>query len=223
MMTEAKSQWGVIFDVDGVLVDSYEAHFESWKIMLRRHGEDMTEEQFRATFGQTNPTIFRAQYPAFDEADYDALGEEKETAYREIIREAFPEIPGAAELIGNLHEAGATLAIGSSGPPENVQAVLDVLPGSEHIAAAVNGKDVTHGKPAPEVFLKAASKINLPPERCVVVEDAPVGVEAGKAAGCKVIALTGTADALELSQADLVVDSLVGLGAAEVRALLSAE
>ncbi len=210
----------MIFDVDGVLIDSYDAHFQSWKIMLNRHGEDMTEEQFRATFGQTNPTIFRGQYPAFNEADYDALGEEKEAAYREIIREAFPEIPGAAELIGKLHEAGAVLAIGSSGPPENVQAVLDVLPGSEHIAATVNGKDVTHGKPDPEVFLKAAAKINLPPERCVVVEDAPVGVAAGKAAGCKVVALTGTADAAELSEADRVVDTLKDLTADNVRRLL---
>lgn len=223
MNNQCDNPWGVIFDVDGVLIDSYDAHFRSWKIMLNRHGEDVTEAQFRSTFGQTNPTIFRAQYPAFSPADYDALGEEKEAAYREIIREAFPEIPGAAELLGRLHEAGATLAVGSSGPPENVQAVLDVLPGSEHIVAAINGRDVSHGKPDPEVFLKAAAAIDLPPLRCVVVEDAPVGVAAGKAAGCKVLALTGTATAKELREADRVVDSFEGLTAAEIRGLLGAE
>jgi beta-phosphoglucomutase len=188
--------------------------------MLNRHGEDVTEQQFRATFGQTNPTIFRNVYPAFDPGDYDALGEEKEAAYREIIRAEFLEIPGAADLVRRLHAAGARLAIGSSGPPENVQAVLDVLPNSELISASVNGKDVRHGKPDPEVFLLAAGKINLPPARCVVFEDAPVGVAAGKAAGCKVIALTGTVGHDELSAADLVVDTLADLPAATVRDLL---
>jgi beta-phosphoglucomutase len=212
--------WGVIFDVDGVLIDSYRAHLESWRIMLRRHGHDVTEAQFRLTFGQTNPTIMRNEYPAFAPADYDALGEEKETAYREIIRAKFPEIPGASDLVKRLHAAGAKLAIGSSGPPENVQAVLDVLPGGEHIAAAVNGKDVVHGKPDPEVFLKAAERIGLDTARCVVVEDAPVGVAAGKAAGCKVVALIGTADRHELAHADLIVGSFVDLTAESVRRLL---
>jgi beta-phosphoglucomutase len=222
MMMTDNNVWGVLFDVDGVLVDSYRAHLESWQVMLRRHGQDVTEEQFRQTFGQTNPTIFRNQYPAFDPADYDALGEEKEAAYREIIRADFPEVPGAADLVRRLHDAGARLAIGSSGPPENVQAVLDVLPHSELIAASVNGKEVAHGKPDPEVFLKAAGRIGVDPSRCVVFEDAPVGVAAGKAAGCKVVALTGTAMADELAAADLVVDALADVTADQVRRLLDA-
>lgn len=199
---------GVIFDIDGVLIDSYQAHFQSWRVMLRRHGLDVTEEQFRKTFGRTNDDIFAHDFPSFRREDYAALGEEKESAYREIIRAEFPAMDGASELLTALHQAGATLAVGSSAPPENVEVVLKNLPGSEHVAAVTHGGEVARGKPDPEVFLKCASKIHLPPHRCVVVEDAPAGVSAGKAAGCNVVALTGTAPRDELAHADRIVDSL---------------
>lgn len=200
--------WGVIFDMDGVLIDSYLAHFLSWRKMLRNHGLDITEEQFAATFGRTNPDIFARLYPSVKQEQYPALAEEKEAAFREIISGDFPEMEGASELIAALHEAGAALAIGSSGPPENLEAVLSALPGGTHFMATTNGNEITRGKPDPEVFLTAARKLGLLPERCVVVEDAPAGVTAGKAAGCAVIALTGTATRDRLAGADLVVDSL---------------
>lgn len=203
-----KGPWGVIFDMDGVLIDSYRAHFLSWKRMLRNHGMDMTEQQFAATFGQTTPDILARLCPSLKPEDYAGLAEEKEAAFRHIIRSEFPEMDGAAQLIAALHKAGAILAIGSSGPPENLQTVLTLLGGGEHFAATTNGSEITHGKPHPEVFLKAASKIGVPAERCIVVEDAPAGVKAAKSAGCAVIALTGTVTREHLGGANLVVDSL---------------
>ncbi len=203
-----KDAWGVIFDMDGVLVDSYPAHFLAWQRMLPRHGLQMTEAQFAATFGQTNAEIFASLYPNLNPAEYSNLSEEKEATYREIISLDFPEMDGAAELINALHKAGAKLAIGSSGPPDNVQAVLNVLPGGEYIEATTDASDISRSKPDPEVFIKAAKKIGLPPGSCVVVEDAPVGVRAGKAAGCAVVAITGTASRQDLSEADLIVNSL---------------
>jgi beta-phosphoglucomutase len=200
--------WGVIFDMDGVLIDSYRAHFLSWRRMLRNHGLDITEEQFAATFGRRNPDILSQLYPSIQEDRYPALAEEKEAAFREIIWADFPEMDGASELIAALHNAGAALAVGSSGPPENLKTVLKELPGGTYFTAVTNGSEITHGKPDPEVFLNSARKLGLPPERCVVVEDAPAGVAAGKAAGCAVIALTGTAPPEQLANADLVVDSL---------------
>lgn len=206
--SEYKCTWGVIFDMDGVLIDSYHAHFLSWRRMLRNHGMDMTEEQFAATFGQTNPDILARLYPSVKPEDYDSLTEEKEEAFRHIITDDFPEMDGAAQLIAALHKAGAILAIGSSGPPENLRTVLSLLGGAEQFAATANGSEIAHGKPHPEVFLTAASKIGVPPERCIVVEDAPAGVKAAKSAGCAVIALTGTVTNEHLGEADLVVDSL---------------
>ena len=200
--------WGVIFDMDGVLVDSYQAHFSAWQRMLSHHGLQMTEGQFTSTFGQTNAQIFAKLYPYLNPDEYPNLSAEKEAFYREITSVDFPEMDGAAELLDALNTAGAKLAIGSSGPPENVRAVLNVLPAGEYIKATTDASDITRSKPDPEVFLKAAGKIGLPAGRCAVIEDAPAGVKAGKAAGCAVVAITGTAARQDLSEADLIVDSL---------------
>ncbi len=218
--TDARPPWGVIFDMDGVLIDSYEAHFEAWRRMLHNHGLDITEEQFAATFGQTNADIFAGLFPSLEKKRYPALGEEKEAFFRQVITRRFPGKAGASDLVRALHVAGARLAIGSSGPPENVRAVLTRLPAGSLFEATTDGSEIRHGKPHPEVFLKAAAKISLPPERCVVVEDAPVGVDAGKEAGCAVVAVTGTAPRSRLEAADLVVDSLRELDAARIRSLL---
>lgn len=200
---------GAIFDMDGVLVDSYRAHFVSWQQLADAHGLDFTEEQFASTFGKTSREIIRQFWSdRVCEDDIPQWDSQKEAFYRDILRANFPEMDGASELIRLLRADGFALAIGSSGPSENVRAVLDCLPGGALFAAAVNGHDVTHGKPAPDVFLKAAEKLALPADRCVVIEDAPVGVEAAHRAGMVVAALTGTASREQLARADLVVDSL---------------
>ena len=199
---------GVIFDMDGVLVDSYDAHFSAWQQMLSNHHLTMSRELFARTFGQTNREIFATCYPDLDATRYGRLADEKEAAYRRIISSNFPAMDGAAELVADLNQAGIRLAVGSSGPPENVRAVLRVLPGGQYFKATTDSSDVTRSKPDPEVFLKAAAKINMSPEKCVVVEDAPAGVKAGIAAGCAVVAITGTTSRAFLAQADLVVDSL---------------
>jgi beta-phosphoglucomutase len=203
-----ENAWAVIFDMDGVLVDSYQAHLAAFQRMLANYDLEMSEAQFSTIFGRTNPDIFALLYPELDRKDYARLSEEKEAAFREIIADNFPEMDGAAELIDALHGAGAILAIGSSGSPENVRTVLQMLPGGEHIKITTNAKEITHGKPDPEVFLNAAGKIGLASTACVVVEDAPAGVKAGKAAGCAVIGITGTVARRHLEGADLVIESL---------------
>ena len=205
---DSVEELGVIFDMDGVLIDSYEAHFSAWQRMLLNHGMTMSRELFSNTFGQTNTEIFSTRYPNIDPAVYRRLSDEKEAAYRGIISANFPVMDGAAELVADLKFAGITLAIGSSGPPENVCAVLNVFPGGQYFKATTDASDVTRSKPDPEVFLKAAAKINIPVQKCVVVEDAPAGVRAGIAAGCAVVAVTGTTSREFLDEADLVVDSL---------------
>lgn len=203
---------GVLFDMDGVLVDSYQAHLLSWRRLAERHGVEMTEEQFAQTFGWTSRQIIRHYWPQrVRPEDVPIWDAEKEALYREILLEDFPEMPGAGDLIASLHAAGFRMAIASSGPPENVRAVLDRLPHRERIAAAVDGMQVTRGKPDPEVFLLAAEKIDLPAARCAVIEDAPAGIEAARRAGMIAIALTGTVEAPRLADAHAIVDSLAEL------------
>ena len=204
------SELGVIFDMDGVLVDSYRAHLLSWQQSARHFGLEMTEPQFAATFGQTTPEIIRHWWPgAVDEEGAAKWDRIKEADYRDILRADFPAMDGAAELLRALHAAGFRLAIGSSGPPENVALVRELLDGAGHFDATVDARQVTHGKPHPEVFLTAARKLALAPRDCAVVEDAPAGVEAARRAGMAAIALTGTAAREKLAErAHRVVDSL---------------
>jgi beta-phosphoglucomutase len=199
----------VIFDVDGVLVDSYDAHMRSWLLMGREHGLTITEEQFASTFGQTSREIIARFWGSdLSREDAEALDARKEAIYRDLIRERFPAMDGSVELIDALADAGFRLAVGSSGPPENVELTLDCLGRASRFSAIVTGRDVTRGKPDPQVFQIAAERIGVPPARCIVVEDAPVGITAARAAGMSSVALVGTVAADRLGEADLVVRSL---------------
>jgi beta-phosphoglucomutase len=217
----APTQLAVIFDMDGVLVDSYQAHFESWQRTYGEIGIEYSESAFAADFGRTSRDILRRTLG--DELTDDRVKQldgRKEAIYREILREAFPAMDGAAELLESLAADGFRLAIGSSGPPENVALVLEQLPGAEHFAATVTGADVTRGKPDPQVFLMAAERLSVEPASCAVVEDALPGITAAKRAGMVAIGLTGTLERDELGEADAVVDSLRQLSAERIRALL---
>jgi beta-phosphoglucomutase len=211
----------VIFDADGVLVDSYDAHMRSWLLMGREHGLAITEEEFASTFGQTSREIIARFWGAgLDDAAREALDARKEAIYRDLIRKRFPAMDGAVELIDTLVDAGFRLAVGSSGPPENVELTLDRLGRRRAFVALVTGRDVTRGKPDPQVFQIAAERLGLPAARCIVVEDAPVGIAAARAAGMASVALVGTVPAERLAAADLVVGSLRELDAPRLAALL---
>jgi beta-phosphoglucomutase len=206
----------VIFDVDGVLVDSYRAHLESWQALAAGDGIALTEERFAATFGRTSRDIIRLLWAGrdLDEAAVRALDDEKEALYRRIVARDFPAMDGAGELIAALRAAGVRLAVGSSGPPENVEMALSEL-GSSSFEAAVTGRDVERGKPDPQVFLLAAERLGVAPASCVVIEDAPDGIAAARAAGMAAVALasTGRSEAdFDDVRADLVVRSLRQLG-----------
>ena len=213
----------VIFDMDGVLVDSYRAHLESWQRLARLHGRSVTEEQFAATFGRTSRENILGFWPDAGEDQIGVWDHQKEAFYRQILQESFPAMDGANELLEDLHRAGFRLAVGSSGPRENVEVVVRCLRAGKLFDAAVNGMDVDRGKPDPAIFLAAARKLGVAPADCAVVEDAPVGVQAARRAGMVAVALTGTAPAEKLREADLVVGSLRDLSAATFKSLLAGQ
>jgi beta-phosphoglucomutase family hydrolase len=217
-------QLAVIFDVDGVLTDSYDAHFQSWRRLFADIHQDFTEDQFRSTFGRTNRDIFGELYGGqMDDEEMRRLGDRKEEYYREIVAKTFTPLPGAVQLIDALDAAGFKLAVGSSGPPENIQLTLDKLGRADRFSAIVTGRDVTRGKPDPQVFQLAASRLSVPPAQCAVIEDAPQGIEAANRANMTSIAVTGTATRQKLAHARLVVDSLTELSPQQIVALIDAE
>lgn len=211
---------GVIFDMDGVLVDSYDAHLESWRMLAREIGADLTEEQFAHTFGRTSRDIMKILFDITDLNVVRKHDDRKECLYRDLIRNNIPLMPGAVALNRQLKDAGAGLAVGSSGPRENVNLICDETELRSCISARVSGADVSHGKPDPEIFLTAAAKLGLNPDRCVVIEDAPVGIQAAHAGGMKCIALRSPRSQPGIEAADLIVDSLSQVTAATLARLL---
>ena len=212
----------VLFDMDGVLVDSYRAHLESWRELAEEQGLPFSESDFERTFGRTSREVIGELWPDRT-GDAKALDERKERAYRRIIERSFPAMPGAGELVSALQAAGWKLAVASSGPPENVDFVLERLGVEGRFDAVVTGRDVQRGKPDPQVFVTAAERLGVPPERCVVVEDAPLGVAAAHAGGMRAVALLSTGrEAADFAavQPALLVRSLRELDSAGLLALL---
>jgi len=218
----------ILFDLDGTLVDSFDAHWRSWHGMCARHGVGLTHERFVRSFGMRNDRIIGMYWAEDGHAPPPAdvavrLADEKEALYREMVAEAFPAMAGGADLLERLHSAGWLLAVGTSGPPENLRVAVDGLGASRWFHAEVCGLDVAHGKPAPDIFLKAAERLGVPPARCVVVEDAVPGIEAAHAAGmpCVAICSEGHTHA-ELASAELVIDRFDDLPAEALERVVGA-
>jgi beta-phosphoglucomutase len=179
---------GVLFDMDGVLVDSYEAHLASWREMASAEGLPYDADALTRAFGRTSHEIIAALWP-HRAGEAERLADHKESLYRALVGQRFPAMPGAAELVEALRATGFGIAVASSGPPENVALAIERLGVRDSVGAVVTGRDVRRGKPDPQVFLLAAERLGLSPAECVVVEDAPVGVEAAHAARMAAVVL----------------------------------
>lgn len=214
----------VIFDVDGVLVDSFAAHEKSWIMLAHETGVTFTPHDFALTFGQTSRDIV-LQFWKVDPRDAEAiraLDDRKEHLYRGLIYAHCPIMDGAAQLIDALSTDGWRLAVGSSGPTENVDLVLDGLARRHLMSPVVTGRDVSRGKPDPEIFQRAAELAGISPDRCLVIEDAPVGIQAARAAGMKCVALLSTGrhrSDFASQPPDLIVQSLGELNSTRLASL----
>jgi beta-phosphoglucomutase len=216
---------GIIWDMDGTLVDTAELHFAAWFAVSRENHRDFTRADFAATFGHRNPEIVHYLFGnRFDEAEVARLGDRKEVLYRAAAQKGVELLPGVRSLLESLHRAGAKQAIGSSAPRANLDLILQLTGIAPFLDAVVAMEDTQRGKPDPQVFLVAAEKLGVPPARCVVVEDAVAGVQAAKAGGMKCVAVRFVGhhpeSKLKDAGADLVVNSLEEVCIADVLGLL---
>ncbi len=210
-MKATRSATPVIFDMDGVLVASGPAHHASWKAVARKHALDVSAETFTATFGRTSRDIIRLLWnrPLRDD-EVAAIDAEKERIYRELISGMVPLTIGVREMLSDLAATGCPLAVATSGPPENVALVLSEGRLQSFFRVVVTGADILNGKPAPDCFLLAAERLGVAAADCVVIEDAPSGVMAAKAAGMTAVGYTSghSATALRAAGADQIVAAL---------------
>ena len=217
---------GVLWDVDGVIIDSAEQHRAAWEALARLEGLPYSDEAFWPTFGMRNadvvPRLYQVSGPPERVA---ALGESKEEIYRELLAQEARALPGAKELMAALHAAGYRQALGSSAPERNIALIVELLGLGQWLEATVSGESVAHGKPAPDIFLAGAAKLGVAPERCLVIEDAVAGVQAAHAGGMRCLAVrrAGQPDAPGLEAAEYVADALTEVDVALVDRLLGVE
>ena len=221
MATASKADWAALFDWDGVVVDSSRLHALSWDLLAAAEGLTLPDGHFKKGFGRKNESIIPGILGwTSDAAEIRRLSLRKEEFYRQAVRQQGLELlPGVRTWLEALRAAGVPCVIGSSTVRANIDVVLDVLQVRSFFRDVISGDDVQHGKPAPDIFLRAAERAGHRPDRCVVFEDAVVGIQATRAGGMRVVAVTTTSPAAALAEADLIVDRLDQLSVAQVGAL----
>jgi HAD superfamily hydrolase (TIGR01509 family) len=218
----AGQDWGLIFDWDGVVVDSGPLHREAWELLAKECGKRLPDGHFKMGFGRKNPWILRNILGwSEDPGELDKLSRRKEELYRELVRRrGLRPLPGAVRFIKKMATKKVPLAVASSTERENLLLGLSLLGLEPFFQWTVAAEDVGEGKPHPECFLMAAGGLGLPPERCVVLEDAPAGIEAAKRAGMLVVALATSHPSEALQDADQVASSFEELGLRELEKLV---
>ena len=211
---------GVIWDMDGVILDSADQHWQAWRALAAETGATFTEADFRKTFGTRNADIIPRYWHVRGATEIAQLADRKEVLYRDLLRADARALPGAMNLLQALHTAGWHQALGSSAPMENIRLILELLDLRTLLDAVVSGEDTPQGKPAPDIFLAAARAIGLAPVNCVVIEDAVAGVQAARAGGMRCVAVTNGHPNRELNSADLVVPALTQLTVEKIAALI---
>ncbi len=192
-----------LFDLDGTLVDNMRVHLGAWKTVFAELGVTVDEARMHRDFsGRKNEEIIPAVLGRrVGAAELDAIALRKETLYRELYRPHVSLAPGAAALIERLRASGVKVAIASAAPPDNRSFILNALGIEPWFDAIVGAEEAARGKPAPDLFLLAAKRVGIAPERCVVFEDAVNGIKAAIAAGSVAVGITTVESAEALSAA----------------------
>lgn len=214
------THFALIWDMDGTMVDTREAHWLAWKQALAAERYDLDRETFLNSFGQRNDTILRGLLGAdLPDADVVRIGDAKEQIFRDVIKnQGVQLLPGSEQLIDQAVTQGVRQAVVSSAPRRNIIAILEVLKRLDTFAVLVCAEDVSQGKPHPEGCITASRKLGVSTSSCIVLEDAPAGLEAARRAGMACVGVLSTHD--HIDEADRIVDSLEEISLADLEILL---
>jgi len=201
---QRQSDWAVILDVDGTMVDNARFHEAAWIELGRRHGFGITPDFYRQHIhARSNDRNIRTLLgESASEADIRRLGDEKEQIYRDSFRPVMKEIPGLKNFLKALSTEGVACGAASNSPKPNVDMVLDGLEIRRFFRAVVYRDLIRVGKPDPEIFLRVSSELSIEPRRCIVLEDSASGFLAAQRAGMPCIAIAHGADPEDIRTAD---------------------
>ena len=225
MKSNSRLPSALIFDMDGVLVDSNPFHVQKWIEFLHERGIPYNAENLpKQILGSRNDTAFRRFFGRdLAEGEIEKLSEDLEARFRAAFRPHAQPLLGLKTLMDECRAEGIPLAVASSAMTKNVDFVVDTLKLRSYFASIVTGDDVSRPKPDPEIYIQAAERLTLAPAKCVAFEDSFVGIESAKRASMKCVAIASTFPAEELrsqTQADLVVKNFEELSLARLRALI---
>ena len=222
-MPDKTSNWAAIFDMDGTLIDNTPYHFKSWQALVKKYGlvELSKQTYYTEISGVPIMETLKGLFPDRDEAGLKELLKEKEEFYRDIYAPYLAPINGLENFLTDLKSAGVKMAMATSATVEDIDFILNKIPIRDDFEVIVNNSMVAKPKPNPDIFLKAAEKLNADPARCIVFEDSLAGIKAGKSAGMKVVAITTAHTADELHPVDLVINDYAGLTSKTLSALFN--
>lgn len=206
-------KFAVLFDMDGVIIDSNPAHKKAIVQFCNKYNKHLSDDEMkRYIWGRTNKEWIRHLFGEdLPDADLRVYADEKELLFRTIYEPDMKLLKGLANFLELLKSSNVPMAIGTSAPRANVDFVFKHTGIERYFDAVLDERAVTIGKPDPEIYLKAAKALNFDPSDCIVIEDSLSGVEAGKRAGCKVIGITTTHSDAELSKSDLTAADFTNL------------
>ncbi len=220
---ENRQRYAVIFDMDGVIVRNKEFHEKAWIEFGKKYGKKVTKEDFEKSFGSTNRDYIRTiMGKELNNEEIDKLGEEKEQIYRRLYSREIVPVYGLIDLLKLLRiNLCYKTAIATSGPRTNVEFVLDKLGFIDFFDALVDSSMIKNGKPQPDVFIKASELLGIPPERCLVFEDSPHGIEAAIKANMKVVGLPTSFPESQIKRANMIIADFTEVNLADIYELIN--
>jgi beta-phosphoglucomutase len=222
---QSKLPSAVIFDMDGVMIDSNPFHLRKWIDLLELHGIPFNRKQLpEQLFGMRNDAALRFFFGRISKRRRHELSEELEATFRKAFKPHAKPLRGLVKLIRECSRAGIPMAVASSAMVKNIEFVVDSLKLRRYFTCLVSGDHVSKPKPHPEIYLKAARKLRVPPGECLAFEDSFVGIEAAKRAGMICVGIGSTFPLAELrrkTHADLVVKGFTQLSVGRLRMLFN--
>ncbi|WP_026462369.1 HAD family hydrolase [Adhaeribacter aquaticus] len=217
-----KEKFAVLFDMDGVIIDSNPYHKSAWVEFCKIHQIDIKEEELgKNIYGKTNKDALKNILgKELSAEESDKLGEEKEALYRDLHGPEMVPVKGLINFLEELKKNNVATAVATNAPTSNVDFILHKIGVRHYFDAIIDAKQVKKGKPDPEIYLKAAEMVNISSDRCIVMEDSTTGVEAGLKANMKVVGITTTHTAEELSHTHLVINDFDELSVDKLADLL---
>lgn len=215
---------GLIFDMDGVVVNNHYYHCLSWIEFSKRYGYTVTEEDVISWFGSKNDEILTSLFGRkLKSIEILQLGNEKELIYRELYSDHVEEVPGLTSFLDDIPGNQAITGLATSAPSQNVEFILQLTGLQGRFQVITDAEKVRNGKPDPEIFLVTAGKMGLKPENCIVFEDSFLGIRAARSAGMSVVGIATTHSIDKLKDTDLALEDFRSVNFDHIKQILKNE